>query len=221
MIARRPKQVARRLRPEQAKTVARIARRERVTVKVPSTKLDLKVRHDPVAEALDVAPGKVDARYRTNHDAFITMLRAGASPHNPKFSVEGILGDWWSVAFPGRSFPPPEGGYANELALAVQYGLLMQGYVRYSMTPPERFRRNHDAAVALRFGDLSEKLQAVLDYEEKSVLGQKFIQPKGAEQCRQSSARPASAPRPKAPQASATKPKPKPKPIARRPRRKR
>ncbi len=188
MMARRPKQIARVARREQTQVIAR--------------KLDLTVQDDPVADALDTKPGKVDPRYRKYHDPFMVMIRAATSPYQKKFGVLAVILDWWSVAFPGRPFPPSKRTTGNELVLAMQYALLMKGYTQYGIAPPARFTAAHDIAADFRFGDLPDRLQTVLDYDETTTLGRTIIQPKPESKPWQQS----SAPNP-------------PKPIARRPRR--
>jgi hypothetical protein len=197
---------------------ARIARRPRQVAPTEAKFTVGAIEVDPVADALDTKPGKVNPRYRKYHDPFMTMIRAATSPYQKKIGVLDTIRDWWSVAFPGRPFPPSKRLTGNEVTLAMQYALLMRGYEQYNIEPPARFKKMHDIAVDMRFGELPDRLQTVLDYDESTTLGKTIIQPQPeSEQWQKLKGK--SQRQPQQNSARRSVQSPQPKPIARRPRR--
>lgn len=98
-----------------------------------------------------VRQGLILYKIMTEHGAFMTMIRS-AMLSKSRFNINGIIHQWWSVAFtkglPNRT--------VGEVIVAIAYKLIMKGYEKQEITPSDKFLKNYHAAINFRESDFSE-----------------------------------------------------------------
>jgi hypothetical protein len=130
---------------------------------------------DPAPVAPEAGDQQWPSDFRTQHDAFMTMVNAGMDEHNNKMSVRDAIDGWWNAIM---MLPFPEEEHtAYELVLAMQYTAIMNSYERHGLNPPLKFAKNWKAAITYNYAELSPGMHSIVSAETHGRLGNIVIQP--------------------------------------------
>ena len=122
------------------------------------------------------------SKIHNQHDAFLTGLRYQVQGLQPE-KIKMFLMNWWKTAFQ-ENLQLSERRTAQQIKIAIQYKLLLNGYKKNEVIPPKKFKLNCIRAINFTEGvsETGKMLSRCENYNELSKIliteGKKMIKKK-------------------------------------------